>query len=849
MFIHSRHGGSSSSSSSRAPARVSDAAALSHGSLGLAPTPPGRDHDPQHASHSSVDTPPRGAAALTHYTDVETLGGRHRPVTAFPSSVHAAAVRLSPPAAAGAPQLVDRGSRGHPPPMASLQSSTAGVPLFTFPSPAPSPSAPRRRGAEPPPSPPHPYAYTSDRQASLQAAVAAAAAPDVYRSLMRADSPASPSPPLEEQQREAEEQPPLHTNVSSVSALGRTLAAAASALTAAAQREREQEAQQRDLFWRAQRASATATPAALALLMELVLTEKRVLYDAFLGGREPLARAMEMCAVLHRRDAQRQQRVESEALLAQGREAQRRVSVYREHVAAAQSRHAAEEAHRHALSEAEHRVAELEDVVAGLTQRLEASEAQRAQQRRDYAEAALEKQAAATAATLEVRALQRAHRQATERWLAAEALHEAVQRHGPPVLAGPSAAGRVTRRDGRVDANEEDSIAALLRQAHVGVAEAAPQPRSHSPVLPRVLPIAAKAADAMRGHRSEPRASASSTSADEPTTALEVLLARTKSDTSAEEEEEETTATRALREPAALPRGATAAPLPSAVALGRLSSPPGTPLQAPSPAAPRGGPPARQPNSANTSEESDHDTAEKASAAAAPKRRGSSFSSMPSRLNSVASTRRGSSTEVPDALLESAAPPRPAHVSAAELHDGSGGSLFLCTAQDVAAAAVRHECARLLDAAFEPHAAQLASRAALHAHRRGPPPRQQQPSTLAHTQDRPRGDDHHVDDPTWEHLSVPRDTAMAEVLPVSAARWMRACEVAHTTARVLVRVLQHLQAASDSLAQRVRLLDDKSWNTTMARRFVAVEHAASLQRLVSLVEKLVNAGAAQAATR
>ncbi|KPA85343.1 hypothetical protein ABB37_01669 [Leptomonas pyrrhocoris] len=661
------------------------------------------------------------------------------------------------------------------------------------------------------------------------------------------------------------------SHVRSVSVIGRTLTAATKALTAAAAREAQRRAEETS---RAQAATSPSVEVHLVqdLLLGTALKEKVLLFEAYFAGLQQTWEVMEMCGALYRRDAERARREADAAVQEQERDTQQKLFFYRQHTAAEALRFAADKKHEEQMRAADARIAVLAATVQNLTDKLASQEAEFHEQQKahnsEVQERLREGQQDAHESALELRALQRAHGEATERWIALQVVCHELQNRFETLRR---------RRRGRQTPHScfHNSV------------EAPSQTQARPRVLPKPVLLASKSEGFMDTEtqgpfESQPRNTPLSNSLDnaedaaagpkgtsEKPTALEVLLARTQADSGA-------ISTSPLRPHADLVGTATGRPartfsdgplMPVAPPKrGGFSSPPDTPLLAAAPLPTTS-------SAASHLEESVPKQAVRSPdakpAAARPTLRGSSSGSAsqahgapdsarstssfrPSRLNSVASTRRGSSSALAHSTATSAQGSNRCKDPRDDAnHNGAAGVDVIADpieseeeddmewqqrVQEVAAAAVQRELSRLLVFNLAGHGRHdpAVANGTLHV-RKSSSPKRNGSVALAATRV-----ESCLSTPRAESGGADGEEALTPAVTLSALQWMRVCETAHLSAHVNSVLVDLLQKLGDSLAQRLQLLEEKDWNKTMARQFIAVDHAAALRRLTAKVDSVVH---------
>lgn len=655
----------------------------------------------------------------------------------------------------------------------------------------------------------------------------------------------------------------LLPHLRSVSDLERTLAAATKALTAAAAREAERRAADEE-------AEKTRTHLVTAPCVEVqrvhdaflstALKEKVLLFDAYLAGSQGVADVMAQCGALLCRDAERKEReADTTSQLLQEKAALHKMAMYRQHVTTEAARVAAEaksEAERRA---ADDRLAEMTNHVAQLQNRVVALEADAVNQQKVHRAEELQRRQVTQASALELRALQRAHGQATERWMALQVAYAALRdsyavlhkkrtkivcprdvlfRDGVDCFEIAKGSTRIWRKEDTAHSSSLIEPVCLFEQD----TRAKEEPGS---LCEEKTSSASRDDLAADGHYAV---------ATEAPTALEALLARTTSDSGV------LPASPLLSQP---PPAA-----PRTTQQGCFSSPPDTPLRTPAAsgcvetqngtngASSAGHSPDAQPTSpVLLLHDKDDDDEAPARRDSGSTRRTSSM--RPSRLNSVASTRRGSSPALPlmpDALATvngegvtaddsplsgSGAVHVKAHGTDDSVDQPRGIEWEESRLRATAALVVERELARLLKLTVEQReVSTVTSTSGILTSAK--PLLPALPSTLLST-------------PSLLHEAVTSDGEAlqkeSESLLLPALQWMRVCETAHHSAQVCSRLNVKMQRVVDSLQQRLQLLDEKDWNKTMARRFIAVEHVAALQRLTGDIRSVLGSAASPSSKR
>lgn len=717
------------------------------------------------------------------------------------------------------------------------------------------------------------------------------------------ESPSSPP-----QQFTAQEQCTAN-NIRTVSNLGRTLSAATKALAEAAKREAQRREEE------AARAQVVLVPSVevqrvLDTLLSVALKEKVLLFEAYFTSLQNARAVMEQCEALRRRNDARAKCEADCALQDEERVAQHKLALYRQQQASERLRVEAEEKHRKAMKAAESRLVEMASTVQELESKVAQQEVDLQERQRAHDAELRARLQDVQESVLELRALQRAHGQATERWMTLQVVHNALQSRCKALRRPrwPHRQAKCVTVDDVVPLSGSVYDAPRVRPRVVSPGTTDKKVEAGEPLLFFANEKGNTCLSNIDGGRQDALASPES-EADKPT-ALEALLARTRSDSGASlilplhSNADDVNGKAGIQIPT---RGGALLNGVAPSARGGFSSPPETPLITPSispaadPHASTVGAGKRQSELYDDTDSPDvkftGDAAEAENGVSQSTQRASlSFSGSsdgvycrdvlssagqtssfrPSRLNSVASTRQGSAPapanpidrlyqqRMPGIALERAvcnnvsingnnnSVGASAVASAGEVEtegedEVADGAEWERRMQRVAADVVQRELSRLLTFTVSSKQQQLdRSNEAL-------PPRGsgREVRSIAGRQ----GDVVHASNLEL-CLSTPR--ASAEVMSgrepaeqdasqmsytsvtLSALQWIRVCETAHLAAQLNSVLLDKLQTLSASLAQRVQLLEEKDWNKTMAKRFVAVEHAAALRRLVATVDKITH---------
>jgi hypothetical protein len=692
------------------------------------------------------------------------------------------------------------------------------------------------------------------------------------------------------------------SHVCRVSDIGRTLTAAAKALAAAAAREakrRDEEAAARaQVLW----IPSVETVVVVDTLLSSALTEKVLLFEAYLSGLKSTSSAMELCAALYRRDAERARRETDYALKDRERATQQKVALYRQQVASEASRAEALERHRTELQAVEARVAALNTTVEELRSQLVTQAATLRAQQQAHDMAMRERDMDAHENALELRALQRAHGQATERWMTLQVLYEALRKRCEP-QSRCRAVREVPRGHFKDTSTASDTCCVAPRIV----------PRVKPPLrCDELVTAAVPSVSHTTEHRNVSRQDrqgcvhggcANSDSAVGEQTALEALLARTQADSavflaSPLQSEAGAIAGPKLRSLSPTSGGG---PLPYVAppTLGGFSSPPDdtpfltraaafpaassdtdagvvverfngfveSPDAKPASAGPRrmmthqSSSPTSSSREASAGDEMQH-------AADSVQRRTPASSPRPSRLNSTASTQQGSSPTASNHPVDvvSSTSARGFHAAGSEFanvnvvtpaalmrenvkeeDDEEELAVWEQRLAPIAAAVVQRELARLLTFAQAGKAKRLTSlsngsRRATSATATSGLGEHANCDACRLVHSTPRvGRGGTATPATFSGNDVEEEEEAALcVVTLSTLQWIRVCETTHLAAQVNSVLVDKLQALSSSLAQRVQLLEEKDWNKTMAKQFVAVDHAAALRRLTAKVEAVLH---------